>query len=193
MHTRGTRYLVITRCRSGTAPNPNPNPKQEWHGAAKTGQLACLERLLAAEPWLLQARYLVITPTSLAARGGAVAAPGTLPSYHPYQPWLLQALYPNPYPNPGPNPYPEPNPNPNPNPGPNPNPTRPAEPLGERCGATARQHRAALGRGARAGTLPSYHPYTALHWAAAHGQARYLVITPTPRCTGPRRTGRHVT
>ena len=70
MHTRGTRYLVITRCRSGTAPNPHPNPnptpnpKQEWHGAAKTGQLACLERLLAAEPWLLQARYLVITPTS---------------------------------------------------------------------------------------------------------------------------------
>ena len=142
------------------APNPNPNPKQEWHGAAKTGQLACLERLLAAEPWLLQARYLVITPTSLAARCGAVAAAGTLPSYHPYQPRLLQAL--------------SPNPSPNPNLTRTPTRTPTLTLLQNRSENAAEQQ---LGN-------------TALHWAAAHGQARYLVITPTPRCTGPRRTGR---
>ena len=76
-----------------------PNPHQEWHGAAKSGQLACLARLLVAEPW------------------------------------LLQALNPTPTPTPTPT-HPDP----------------PADPVGEGRRAAAGQHRAALGRGARAGS-----------------------------------------
>ena len=52
-HMRGTS---VAHARHTLSPPACLAAVQEWHGAAKTGQLACLARLLAAEPWLLHNR-----------------------------------------------------------------------------------------------------------------------------------------